>query len=256
MLPSAFATPEAALIRLRALQLSAERAVECLERLQRLAKILSLFEHFFPAEFSHYRFRFIGDPEGQHRAILRFFTLITQSFFPLPDHIYDFEEDLESYLGGITVLPLVSDWWNDGIEDLSTAQLAALGLIHGGEYAGEGLGPFAAAAKIGREYVTDWERLQTLCREAPEPLNHLWDAITAIDHSAGNPFIDSSYEMPWEENWSVESLEMLTAAYQEAVEMLKRVDALDAWIREDPSRVGLIVELWNKAARKRDEEES
>jgi len=239
--------PGAAIGCLRAWQVNAASASGGLRRTLQVAKVLSLFERFFPAEHQKHACRLIGDPAGQHRALEAFFTLICRHLFPLPDHIFDFEEDLEAYLGGITVLPLIPEWWNGDAEELGAAHRVALGLLHGGEWALDGLGPYTARVKTGQAYAVDWELLERLCGEAPPPLAHLWPAVTSLDHSTGNPFIDSSYEAPWEEDWGEESVQMLTAAYQEAVELLKKVDELDAWVQEDPTRVGQIVELWNRA---------
>lgn len=96
--------------------------------------------------------------------------------------------------------------------------------------------------------VWSWDLLTQTCALFPEPLSHLPLAIGMLNLSTGNVFLDTNYEIPYENStWTWEDLTWLAEQWKEAQATMKRAERLAAWLEQHPKRVRKVVDVWNLA---------
>jgi hypothetical protein len=91
----------------------------------------------------------------------------------------------------------------------------------------------------------DWQQLESLSAQAEEPLCFLADAISLIDHTTGNLWLDHYCESGFGLDWSIESVESLSHDWIEASRFWAEFDALTEWL-EQPTNITKTQTLWNQ----------
>jgi hypothetical protein len=75
----------------------------------------------------------------------------------------------------------------------------------------------------------------------------LGELLRLVDHSTGNPWLDSNYcqTADWY-SWDRETIEGLTAEYKAANEIFERLNKLDEMIEADPKKMlRALIDFWN-----------
>jgi len=90
-----------------------------------------------------------------------------------------------------------------------------------------------------------------------DPHPNVWDRkdgslfgelLQLVDHSTGNPWLDSNYcqTADWY-SWDRETIDALTAEYNEANKVFERLNILDELIEADPKKMlRALIDFWNK----------
>jgi hypothetical protein len=234
-------------------RLSAPSAVSTLREINGAANLLGLFKHFFPAAFARQEGLLLDAPERLREAQLEFLRLVSRRFFYIPEVYYEdaalaAEELPVSY---IPVDPFLPDWWNEDPGDLPVIFQTLLAL--GGRLADEaewteGVRQAVEAGKKFEGRKLDPGRLAAASKKAKGPLKYLALALDVLDHDTGNPWLDTSYDMPLTDaEWSAENVTLLAKAFREARRIQKKVFALDRWLGADAARTKELVALWSQA---------
>ena len=86
--------------------------------------------------------------------------------------------------------------------------------------------------------VWAWDVLRQTCALFPKPLSLLSLALSVINNSTGNVFLDTTAEMPCDDaTWTWEVLETLVEQWKEAQALMKEVDRFLAWLERSSSHV-------------------
>lgn len=218
------------------------------------ARLLHLFEEVFPDEFA------ARVEEGESSGVLgtvprrlqRFFDLVRERLFPLPDFYFEVDE-AEDWLRAVPFWPLLPDDYDVAIDELPTYHKLVLALMDGDFRKGllaELLGEQRAEQFLEAGTRIDSERLKRMCERAGGPIEHFLLALDVVARSTGNDWIDISQEDcgACEIEWSAEALHILAEEYRKADAILDRVRAFDDWLEEDTSHLEMACAFWMRAA--------
>lgn len=226
------------------------------------AHLLRLFEEVFPDTFAA-PIEPEREPEGilgnVPRKVQRFFDTVRAKLFPLPDFYFAVDE-LEDWLVGVPFWPLLPDPYDLEIGDVPTYYKLALALmdddLRRGVF-GETLGDDRAAAFLSAGTRIDAGLLKRMCERAGGPLADFVLALDVVTRDTGNGWLDISPEESgaYHYEWTAETLNFLAEAYRQADEIMKRVDAFDDWLDEDPANIETAIAFWMRAAGDRTEDD-
>jgi hypothetical protein len=103
--------------------------------------------------------------------------------------------------------------------------------------------PLPPLASIG------WTELLHTCAVEQTPLRFLPLAFQAISYKTGNRFLDLPQVGAMGFRWDIREVVKLHILWGNALDIMQAIDALAAWLEEDPkARVGRAYEIWNRAA--------
>lgn len=234
------------------------RARNCnaLEACRSIEKIVSeqqkyrLFQKFFPIEWQKSQSSLFktGYYENYTEKVNEFFALVNENMFPL---LSGWNDDPEMELENFCIFSLNLDLCCEDIEYeyLRISYVAAL-LI------------FMQDEDIW-DYFTTHYKLQAEDFPAinDRPHKNLWelerfgkqglylDVFEVVDHSTGNPWLDTVNCRAGEEwyEWDEATLQYLTKSFQEAKDLLDKTCLLDELIEADPKETLLeMITLWNE----------
>lgn len=222
--------------------------------LARSAHLLRLFEQMFPDEFhapAESAIRPTGSLELVPVWLERFFDLVREELFPLPDFYLDYDE-LDDWLRAVPFWPLLPDAWEVEVDELPTYYKFTLALL---DYAdrkailSEHLGPVQSERFMGMGANSDATLLKRMCERADGPLKYFIFALDVVTRSTGNEWIDLSPEDcgAYEFEWTAETLSALSQTYKEADEILVKVHAFSDWLDEDTFNIETACAFWMKA---------
>jgi len=178
-----------------------------------------------------------------------FYKLVGLRLFPL--HIADLTRQPDKFLAGIPVQGQQQHNWLDGCCSFEAHQLVfrLVLVLNGAEYdRWKDLGLTKEPAPPLSRFP--WSYFVKECLRQPPPLCHLPLAFYTVGYKTGNVWLDTFPEsVAWYE-WSAESIAKLLLHRIEAEQMKLAVAGLDCWLEEDKSRIGRVVELWDKASTK------
>ena len=219
------------------------------------AHLLRIFEQMFPAEFNAPVENAL-EPTGSLGVVPvwleKFFDLVRERLFPLPDFYLD-EEELECWVRAVPFWPMLPDPYEIEVDELPTyykLALALMGDVDRKVILGEQLAPERAEIFLDAGTRIDSARLRRMCERAGGPIEHFVLALDVVTRSAGNDWIDISPEEcgAYDFEWSVETLNALAEEYKKADAIMRKVNAFDDWLDLDPSNIEIACAFWMKAA--------
>lgn len=215
----------------------------------------NLFRELFPAAWnasvtSFYR------PSATISAvperIAEFFEIVNRDLFPILD---DFLDDGDPEVPVFTVRPLNIDFCCEDFatDDLRTSFVAGLMLFGGADGEGDALACLMERARFNCD---------ALPAIATFPHDDVWtrptrgrttlyrNLLEIIDHSTGNPWLDSTWcQPPLVVEWNREALRFLADGYRDALARFAATEKLDRLIERDPLRILTeMIGYWNTGA--------
>ena len=235
----------------RAGNCNAVTACQTLEKIVSGQRKISLFQKFFPEEWAKSRTSFFktGYYENYSERINEFFELVDKNLFPFLEGWYgDPEMEIENFY----IFPLNLDLCCEDFEYESLRVSFVAGLLFYLE--GDEIWDFLA----GRYGVNRSDFPEINAR----PDENLWkhersgrtglylNLFELVDHSTGNPWLDTTHCQGGEcYSWDEETLNYLAQSYKCALATLDRTNLLDDLIETDPKAVLLdLISLWNEGS--------
>lgn len=230
------------------------RNSNALEACRSIEKVISeqrkyqLFQKYFPDEWDRSRTSLFkaGCYENYTERANEFFELVNEHLFPL---LNGWNEDPETDFDNFNIFSLNVDFCCDEIEYeyLRVSYVAALLIFSGGDE----IRDFLAA-----NYKINPEDLPEINRYAFDPIWNLekrgrvglyLNIFEVVDHSTGNPWLDTTHCRYHETySWDEKTVEFLAKSYQEANKMLEETVLLDELIEANPREVlSEMISLWN-----------
>jgi hypothetical protein len=242
------------------LPLTFSLATGFLRSLWHSTNLLTLYRHYFPAEFSASTTSESIEIIHSGASVLtclyspkekEFLKLVDDRLFPFyADHLLDEEEEREDliYLPNFGV-----DWWTIEFEELERGWQLLL-FITGSVQRDFGLKvedytdqEIRAALMTIQDGKVIWDMLNTFSAAKPEPLCYLPIALDMLDHDTGNIFLDSTDETPAEPlEWSTEDMDFLIEQYKEAGTLNEKAGKLLDWLAASPLHLMEVILLWNE----------
>jgi hypothetical protein len=94
-----------------------------------------------------------------------------------------------------------------------------------------------------------WTELLHTCAVERTPMRYLPLAFQAISYKTGNRFLDLPQIGAMGFEWGLKQILEMHLGWSNALDIMAAIDALAAWLEEDPKpRVGRAYEIWNRAA--------
>lgn len=224
---------------------SAGAATYYLSDLLRRARLMDLFQTVDPQQFRRFGQSAMRSDEDFVEAASALVGVMGNRF-----PVYEIEIEEAEWAGRyIPICPAGLDWEQGDTGGADALVLLLLWLERRIEWSGELPAQYHALEGIGR---ADSERLAELCAHKNAPLDALALAYQWIHHETGNVWLDVAESWMHEgmepPEWSRETVEWLTEEWQVAEGHLKRIRALDKWLRRDVQRAGQIAGLMKQAA--------
>ena len=245
-LPPSIIAAAAAIQRLHSFRfVPAREAVEQLTVRQESSRILLLYRRYFPRQFAHStastQIPIQQSERGYSERELEFFNLIDRHLFPLPEMMFEAER-----LPSIPIYPQGTDW-EDEPENLRLCLRAAMTLVS--EEDGmfwEAWLPPQLRPEAGER---NWDRFAELCRNARGLAVRFPLLIELVGHDTGNMWLDTSWEMSWEEYpWEETAVEYLKREWRKAQRIFAQLDPLMDQMDKHPRYwLKRLVRLWNSA---------
>ncbi|MBA3822498.1 MAG: hypothetical protein H0X24_01185 [Ktedonobacterales bacterium] len=234
-------------------------ALERLTRWRDSLTLLALYQTNFPTEFAHSQADLLAEPEDPFGPREReFFNLVERHLFyfnqdgyietcadawslafPIPKlgvEICMCSDTFAQHSLGWQLLLLLAGYTSATTEDLDVApEVRAV------------LAPLLdAPLPPGR---LDWQRFTDLSLAHPTLGQRLIDAMTVLDRSTGNLYLDQECCDDYEEAfWSQEWIDRLTRVFAEAEAIMADADAFVDWLAADPvSCMQEVTTIWYAA---------
>jgi len=230
---------------------SPDQAVDRLSFLHEAAGLLKIYRHFFPDECAARNLKPILGTDDLHEALAECLRLVSERLFEIPDGYFDGMACEDLPLDSIPIEPMFGEWWDADIEDLMPlwqVLLTLLGEVEPDYPEDEEIRSAHGARRQWQDGGIDCDRLARLCRRQGGPLRWLHLALLTIDLSAGNPWLDASYECPiLGVEWTVRNVNYLRKSWLEARQACDRILSLDKWLGEDAANIHRLLDLWSRA---------
>jgi hypothetical protein len=255
-----------AVYRLRSYQpwaaLSRMEATAYLEERLLTYQFLSLYQTFFPQQFAASTTSLYRDGEGHSQRDLEFLKLLDQHYFPISE--WKMEQAHESPLATIPLCNMGTDWQDeDGLENLKAEWKILLPLTHEGRHWLDAVDPdstewyegefgFPVSAIQPPDQVPA-KQLRQRCLRAGQPFKFLPLALSLLDKSTGNAWLDEPNEAWYETDcgtqapWLEESIRHLTKQWRQAQRSLNLAFEFSHWLAQDRNQHFMeVLVLWNK----------
>jgi hypothetical protein len=212
----------------------------------------ALYREMFPEEWKRSRASLYsqGHFSKYSERVNEFFHLVNEKCFPLLEYWHD---DPESEFEQFAIPPFNVDLCCEDIYFENLRISYAAGLIF---YFPDDAWDFLNEKfKVSR---SDFPKINS----DPDP--NVWDRqncsllgelLRLIDHSTGNPWLDSNYcqTADWY-SWDRETIEELTKEFRAANETFEKLSKIDEMIEADPKKMlRELIEFWNKGKLLRNE---
>ncbi|MBX3289970.1 MAG: hypothetical protein KF855_11570 [Acidobacteria bacterium] len=170
------------------------------------------------------------------------FKLVDERCFPLLEQYYD---DPEADLDNFAIAPMNADLCCCGEVDHEYLRISyAIGLIF--------IYPAEAWAFLDDRFGLDESEFPSINERMHESVGRIEDSIyndliCLVDHSTGNPWLDSTYchGCDWYK-WSKETIEELTVEFRSANMFFERIAGLDSLIEANPRQILTdLISFWN-----------
>ncbi|MCI0392144.1 MAG: hypothetical protein MOB07_25720 [Acidobacteria bacterium] len=230
---------------------SPDQAVSRLSFLHEAAGMLKIYRHFFPDEFAACNLKPISGIDDLHAALAGCLRLVSERLFEIPDYFFDGLTCEDLPLSYVPIEPVFGEWRDAEIEDLMPlwqVLLILLGEVEPDDPEDEMIRAALGARRQWRDQGIDCDKLARLCRRRGEPLCWLHLALLTIDLSAGNPWLDASYECPiLGIEWTVSNVNYLRKKWLEANHACDHILSLNKWLGEDAANIHRLLDLWSRA---------
>lgn len=229
---------------LQSRQWGIERSLDYLSAIRSRMVIFDLYQQCFPNDWAATTASSVSLGTSYSDREIEFFQRLEDHWFP----IYVPEERLDY----IEIQRFSCDLDEIEFDELSAVESLITGLYGNSDWHSvmQKLGsPTEIEPPIASQRV-EWKRLEKVFSKAEAPLRYFPNCIRCVGRFTGNVFFDSSWEEPLDGfDWTIESLTLLREEWQKAKRLLEQEQELDDWLTEDPSRIGQIVALWNRATK-------
>jgi hypothetical protein len=231
--------------------MSPDQAIHGMRFLQESIGVLKLYRRYFPDEFAAGNLRPVSEAGNLCMALRDFLELVHRHLFELPDYVFDeiTEDDLP--ISEIPIQPMYDEWWDVEFEELSLlwqVLLILIGATKPDVIDQEAIEAVVNARQQWQGQVLDCDKLARLCRRQEAPLGGLCIAVLTIDHSTGNPWLDATYENPYEGvEWTVRNVNYLKKKWGEAQQAHDQIVSLNRWLCEDAAHIHELLALWSRA---------
>lgn len=218
-------------------------AFDCITSIVSEQQKYALYRNLFPKEWSQSRASLYrrGYYEIYSERANELFRLINEKCFPLLELAHDDPEgDLESF----AIPPYNVDLCCEEIDFDHVKLNYACGLLfyfrdEGWMFLDEkfGLVKSEFPAIRGEPHSSVWDSRDSL----------YGDLIRLVDHSTGNPWLDTTYcqSADWY-SWDRETIEELAAEHKNAMALFKRLEVLDSLIESHASEIlSDLINFWN-----------
>lgn len=217
---------------------------ELVERVLSEQRKIAMYREMFPKEWkrsraSLYRRGYYGK---YSERINELFNLINDNCFPLLEFAYD---DPENEFEQFAIPPMNVDLCCEEIyfENLKVSYVVALIFYF----------PDDTWDFLNRQYKVTRNEFGEIHSD-PHP--NVWDRkngsllgdlLRLVDHSTGNPWLDTNYcQMADWYSWDRETIETLAVEYKAANEIYERLNVLDELIEADPKKMlQALIDFWN-----------
>lgn len=255
-----------ALMRLRYYQLplTFAEATTYLRGLWNSTQLLSLYRHYFPAEFSAstasaslWAQTHDKGNSGMVKGCLyspkelEFVRLVDEKLFPL--YVDYYLEEIEERCDIIYIPSFGIDWWQTDISDLESGWQLLLLLADHAQVelswndAEGGLELKELLAEV-KDHKLNWDKFKALSQAAGEPLCYLPLALDMLEHNTNNIFLDPTDEIPAEPlEWCIEDIDYLTEEYRETTTISENAQKVVDWLAASPFHFKEVLELWKQA---------
>ena len=209
-----------------------------------------LFQKFFPDEWRASKASFFKTGEYEHYSerCCELFSLVHQKLFPLLD---GWNEDPETDFENFYIFSLNHDLCCEELEYEYLHVSYAAGLLF----------YFRDDEEIWEFFAKNYNVAKTelpVIRERPNP--NIWglektgkvglylDLLELVDHSTGNPWLDTvNCQGGGCYGWNEETITFLAESYKEAQAILERTSRIDSLIQTDAQKTLLeLITLWNE----------
>lgn len=230
---------------------SPDQAVDRLSFLHEATGLLKIYRRFFPDEFAARSLKLILGTDDLHEALAECLRLVSERLFEIPDYLFDGITCEELPLSYIPIEPVFGEWRDADIGELMPlwqVLLILLGEVEPDDPKDEVIRAALGARRQWQDRGIDCDRLARLCRRQGEPLRWLHLALLTIDFSAGNPWLDASYECPiLGIEWTVSNVNYLKKKWLEANHACDHILSLNKWLGEDAANIHRLLDLWSRA---------
>lgn len=204
----------------------------------------ALYKEMFPKEWSCSRASLYrrGQYEKYSERVNELFHLINERCFPLLEFAHD---DPESEFEHFAIPPLNVDLCCEEIyfDNLRTSYAAGL-IFYFPDEAWEFLNERLKVSRGAFPEINSDPHPNVWNRKSGSLLGEL---LRLIDHSTGNPWLDSNYcqTADWY-SWDRETIDELTKEFKAANEVFERLGCLDEQIEADPKKMlSALINFWN-----------
>lgn len=229
-----------------------------LEFLDSTTDLLSLFAHYFPAEFAQARAENLSlfpAPGARYSPLeLRFFQLVDRHLFPLP--LWLCEDGYFGERGLAYIIPIEGIGFEpDRDDDLALGWQLVLYLV--GQIEQDDLRqrwpdlpPAFFAIPVAGTSV-DVALFALRCQAQGGPLAWLPLALDMLSNDTESVWLNVTYEQPCTDiGWTRAEVDELHRHYLLALEIKRKAETLCAWLEADPCAHFLLAAcLWNTCAR-------
>ncbi|HAX77688.1 MAG TPA: hypothetical protein DCY88_18090 [Cyanobacteria bacterium UBA11372] len=227
-----------------------EQSLDYLIQLRESLILLSLYQVNFSEEWKNSTSPlFTSTPKSPHSPKeLEFFQLVDERLFPIGLG----DADLDERLNFIPFWPEDVDFYLRSIDEFDEGEQFLICLYDPCYLENSWLTHFSINPnKVVPIEQIDFNKLETLCREASQPLCYLYDAMSIIDRSTGSIWLDETCESCLYLEWSQNNIDILAQDWQKALNLRASYLEVAQWLQNNCNNKILTIELWNLA--KKDE---
>lgn len=235
--------------------ISPKQAVEYLEIQLNSSRIISLYQHFFPAQHASSTASLYSNEPSIHSPLELEFLEHLSNLIPLADFGLDAAQEERLY--SLPITPMGIQWMEDlDVESLREEWQILLPLSKEGRYfleAYEGSEWYEAEFGLKMQTIAHPDTIDRSSLTLLDfPKTGLNAALALLDHETNNLWLDA-YE--WEERewceWTIENVEKLAREWKKAQVVLDEADSLIDWLSLDlPNHFQEVLKVWNSLAAK------
>lgn len=223
---------------------NAVAASDFIERLLSEQQKYALYREMFPNEWARSQASFYrrGHFKYYSERSNELFKLVDENCFPL---LEQYQDDPEIEIDTFSIMPMNADLCCCGEIDPEYLRTSyAFGVIF--------IYPDETWAFLNEKFGLDESEFPSIKDQPHKNVGRVKDSlysdlICLVDHSTGNPWLDSTYchGGDWYK-WNRETIEELTAEFEKVDAYFERVAGLDHLIEVDPGRILTdLINFWN-----------
>ena len=227
---------------------NALEACRSIEKIIEEQRKYQLFQKYFPDEWSRSRTSLFkaGAYENYTERANEFFELVNERLFPL---LHGWNQDPETDFDNFNIFSLNVDFCCDDIEYefLRVSYVAALLIFNQDEEIWEFLETGYGINRANFPEINRYSFDKIWSLEKTGRIGLYLNIFEVVDHSTGNPWLDSTNCQYYETySWDEKTVEILAESYKQAQKMLAETVLLDELIEADTAEIlSEMISLWN-----------